>query len=78
MRLAEVIARAIYEEPANDDGLMPKWENLSRQRKRGWMADADRVMKAVEASPCVDKAVRAAMKDEIEREAQLRVTGFYD
>lgn len=46
MELAEIIAKAIYEQPTNSDGLMPKWENLSRQQKSSWMADAERVKAA--------------------------------
>lgn len=78
MRLAEVIAKAIYEEPTNDDGLLPKWEKLSRQQQKGWVADADRVMKAIAGAECVSPAVKEEISTEIEREANLRITGFYD
>lgn len=45
--LRDVIARAIYEEPTRDRGRAPVWDELSQERRAGWLADADRVITAL-------------------------------
>ena len=50
--LREVIAKAIYEEPSKyGTPQESRWDNLGRQFRDGWLADADRVIAAITNHP---------------------------
>lgn len=48
MTQREIVAKAIYEAPGHE----APWEELSAERRRGWLEDADRVLSALVCADC--------------------------
>ena len=53
--MREEIARAIYEAP----GVSKPWASLSDERRKGWLADADRVIMVLETLPMAGSRIEA-------------------
>jgi hypothetical protein len=47
IEITEIIARAIYEEPAQNSGCCAPWNMLREDRKAYWLDDASRIMTAL-------------------------------